>query len=98
MPVARRDQIVAEAKFIRALSYFYLVRLYGDVPLFTSEAETKADAARTPTAQVYAQIVKDATEAAAVLPPTWTGANVGRPTKGSPLALLADAHLRSEER
>jgi hypothetical protein len=93
MPTARRDQIIGEAKFIRAMSYFYLVRLYGAVPVFTSEAATNGTAARTPVDSVYAQVVKDATDAAAALPTTWTGTNLGRPTKGSALALLADVSL-----
>src|SRR5215207_6012878 len=37
MDPALRDRIVAEAKFLRALHYFNLVRLFGAVPIFTKE-------------------------------------------------------------
>jgi hypothetical protein len=90
---AVRDQVVGEAKFLRALGYFYLVRLYGDVPLVTTTAEQVGQPARTPKEQVYAQILKDATEAEAALPATWSAPNKGRAPKGAAQALLAEFHL-----
>src|SRR5919106_5191649 len=52
MNQTRRASIVGEAKFLRALSYFYLVRFWGDVPLMTTEDEASPDVARTPSEQV----------------------------------------------
>ncbi len=91
---ATRQARVGEMKFIRALLYFNLVRLYGDVPLVTQET-TDPNAyfgqGRTPTAQVYTQIIKDLTEAAGVLPTT--AAQPGRVVKTAAQALLAKVYL-----
>src|SRR5690554_6797970 len=79
---------VAEAKFLRALSYFYLVQTWGDVPmpLFETAVSSKK-VIRTPSSEVYAQILKDLTEAEAVLPVVAT--DYGRVTKGAAQFLLA---------
>jgi len=89
-----RDARVGEMKFIRALLYFNLVRLYGDVPLVTQET-TDPNAyfgqGRTVATQVYDQIIKDLTEAAQVLPATSTQA--GRVRQTAAQALLAKVYL-----
>jgi hypothetical protein len=95
---ALRARLLAETKFLRALYYFNLVRLYGDVPLVTAyqkDGITAADfaIARTPSTVVYAQIEKDLQEAADVLPISYTSPNVGRATRGAALALLAKVYL-----
>jgi hypothetical protein len=94
---AVQSRLVAEAKFLRALWYFNLVRLYGDVPLIT-EPQTGITAkdyeiARTPSVEVYAQIEKDLKEAADVLPASYQSPNVGRATRGAALALLSKVYL-----
>lgn len=93
MDDAQKSQILAEAKFLRALGYFYLVRLYGDVPLVLTPEDQAALGPRTPVATVYAQIVKDATEAEAALPAVWGSTDKGRATKGSAEALLAEQYV-----
>ena len=93
MDETQRNQILAEAKFLRALGYHYLVRLYGDVPIVTTTEEQLGSGARAPAAQVYAQIIKDATEAEAVLPLTWPAVEKGRATKGAAQALLAEHYI-----
>jgi hypothetical protein len=93
MDETQKAQILGEAKFLRALGYFYLVRLYGDVPLVTTPEEQAALGGRTPQAEVFAQIVKDATEAEAALPLSWTATDKGRATKGAAEALLAEQYL-----
>ncbi|MEJ0055687.1 MAG: RagB/SusD family nutrient uptake outer membrane protein [Bacteroidota bacterium] len=58
---------IGEAKFLRALTYFNLVVLWGDVPLRTTVTDVQdATVARSSKADVYTQIIKDLTEAAAV--------------------------------
>ena len=68
------DQYAAEAKVLRALAHFDLVRIYGKpytedqgaslgVPLVTGVLESNAKPARSTVAEVYAQVVKDLTEA-----------------------------------
>lgn len=89
-----KAHIIAEAKFLRAYYYFELVKFFGDVPLVIDkrlgiEDVRKID--RAPKADVYAQIEKDLTEAAAVL--NTVAAQKGRATKGAALALLGKAYL-----
>ena len=68
------DQYAAEAKVLRALAHFDLVRIYGKpytedqgaslgVPLVTGVLESNAKPARSTVAEVYTQVVKDLTEA-----------------------------------
>jgi hypothetical protein len=90
-------RLVAEAKFLRALYYFNLVRLYGDVPLVLHD-QTSIDLSdlqvpRTPAATVYAQIEKDLTEATVNLPNSYTGADIGRATAGAAQSILAKVYL-----
>ena len=61
MAVDERNTLVAEAKFIRALLYFNLIRYYGDVPYKDSEtgALNNLDIPRTPVAVIYNNIIKD---------------------------------------
>lgn len=86
-----KTRYLAEAKFIRAYAYFRLVRAFGDVPLrlHVPEDVSEYNIPRSSKAEVYAAIEQDLTEAAAVLPPSYTGIDVGRATKGAALALHA---------
>lgn len=93
-----KQQYLAEAKFIRALIYFQLVRKWGDVPLVTkslnSTDEITANTFRQPQAAVYAQIVTDLTDALqSKLPDLQTGAGVGRTSKAAINGLLGQVYL-----
>jgi hypothetical protein len=90
-----KARYLAEAQFIRAYDYFRLVNAWGDVPLRLHVPKSAADynLARSPKATVYAQIETDLTAAAAVLPTTYTAADVGHVTKGAALALHAKVAL-----
>jgi len=94
---ATKDRILGEAKFLRALFYFNLVRLYGDVPLITEYQNYVSSAEyaipKSPSADVYAQIEKDLTEAASVLPGSYSSPDAGRATAGASKALLAKVYL-----
>ena len=61
MDVAKRNNLVAEAKFIRALLYFNLIRYFGDVPYRDSETTSFNDLniTRTPVATIYENIIED---------------------------------------
>ncbi len=88
------QRIVGEAKFLRAWAYTELVTLWGGVPLpLTIPKSTTSTLPRSSVADVYAQIKKDLTEAQAVLPATYAGAELGRATKGAAQMLLARAYL-----
>ncbi len=91
MDATLKARYVAEAKFVRAYNYFRLARAYGDVPLRLHYPKTAADynIPRTARAQVYAQVEKDLTDAAAVLPQSYSGLDIGRATKGAALSLHA---------
>lgn len=90
---AQQQELIAEGKFMRAFSYFWLVRTFGGVPLYLSaEEQRKAGKPRAGEAEVLAQIIQDASEAEAALPWKRTGSQIGRANKASALTLLADAH------
>ena len=61
-----KDMLMAQAKFLRGFNYFWLVRLYGAVPLITEETDLVAgEIVRDPIADVYGLIVSDLQEAIA---------------------------------
>jgi len=90
-----KARYIAEAKFIRAYQYFRLVRAFGDVPLrlHLPKDASEYNLPRTPKAQVWAAIEQDLTEAASALPASYSGADVGRTTKGAALAFRAKAAM-----
>ncbi len=93
-----KNRLIAECKFLRGWAYHYLIWRFGDVPLLlnpTSGQEMLP--ARTPKAEVVAQIYKDLTEAAQYLPVKYTGADLGRVTKGAALGFLAKEYLFNKE-
>jgi hypothetical protein len=93
-----RGQYLAQAKFIRALMYFQLVRKWGPVPVvtvpLTSTAEVMANTYRQSEAAVYTQIVADLKDAlTSDLPNQQTGANAGRVSKAAINGLLGQVYL-----
>lgn len=97
---ATRARLVREAKFIRGLLYFNIVRLWGDAPLVlhdpTSIDVNAQKIRRSPKDTIYAQIISDLNEAT-LLPKTYTGADIGRATSGAAHALLAKVYLTRRE-
>jgi starch-binding outer membrane protein, SusD/RagB family len=94
IPAATKTQLLAQAKFLRGFCYYYLVTTFGAVPLHTtfSTSASAADAP-APLADLYAQIIKDLTEASNELPNT-PAAGTGKPaTKATALFLLAKTYL-----
>jgi hypothetical protein len=93
----RKAQILAEAKFLRALHYFFLVTTYGDVPLvLTNNATGNAlFPARTPAAAVWLQIEQDLISAdSSLLANSGGNPNNGRASQGSAAALLAKVYAQ----
>lgn len=96
---ASKKQFKGEALFLRALSYFNLVRLYGNVPLVVrteSPGESLNDKRNT-TADVYAQIENDLKAAATLLPVTYGSSDAGRATAGSANALLGKVYVTEKK-
>ncbi|MBB6461720.1 RagB/SusD family nutrient uptake outer membrane protein [Flammeovirga kamogawensis] len=87
---ADKNKLLGEAYFIRAYSYFYLVRLFGDVPLFTTPVapDEIGKIARTPVAEVLTQIEADLKFASENLG-TKSEMEVGRATSGAAKGYLA---------
>jgi hypothetical protein len=97
---AMKTEAVGEAKFMRALCYFYLVNLWGDVPLaLTTDEKINNSLTRSSTAIVYQQIVKDLTDAENSLLDDYSnsGGQRTRPNKYTAIALLARTYLYTKD-
>ncbi|MDQ1139350.1 RagB/SusD family nutrient uptake outer membrane protein [Pedobacter agri] len=94
MDETTKKRIIAEAKFLRALFYFNLTLYYGRPPLMLTPSQPKDVPANATTAQAYAQVAKDLTEAIADLPVSYPAADLGRATKGAAYALLGKTYLQ----
>ncbi|GAB3163241.1 RagB/SusD family nutrient uptake outer membrane protein [Telluribacter humicola] len=93
-----KEQYKAEAKFVRALIYFHLVRKWGDVPLVTKQLttadEVNASTYREKKEVVYQQIIADLKDVVvSPLPNLPTAANKGRVSKAAGNALLGQVYL-----
>jgi hypothetical protein len=91
-----RNELTAEAKFIRAFSYFYLTNFFGDVPMaLTVDFNQTQNLPRMPQQQVYAQIIKDLKEAQAALSADYSIGKGERiiPNKWAATLLLARVYL-----
>jgi hypothetical protein len=92
MNAALKDTRVLEAKFLRALSLFYAVQTWGDIPMPLEEVTTPSkDFPRVLSADVYKQIIGDLIECEAKLPVV--ASNYGRATRGAAQFLLARVYL-----
>lgn len=92
----RSREYIAEAKFLRAYFYFELVRFFGDVPLITGIlGSNEYNKPRDPAEEVFAQIIKDLSEAVPDLPEktSLSGLDFYRATKGAANALLGKVYL-----
>jgi hypothetical protein len=97
---ATRNRYYAEVRFLRALTYFNAVRIWGAVPLVTTELKAIPDAyqyGRASVAEVYAKIEEDLDFAEKNLPVTQTGVNLGRATKGAATALFGKVLLTEKK-
>ncbi len=95
MEESLKKRYIAEVKFLRALNYFNLVRLYGGLPLVTKESTslTGLDVPKADESEIYALIEEDLLEAEQVLPVSYPASETGRATKGAVKALLAKVYL-----
>jgi hypothetical protein len=94
---AYKRQTDGEMTFIRAFAYYYMVRLFGGVPIRTEATEAESDRflPRASVDSVYALIFKDFKNASEKCLPfsQQPDARFGRPAKGAAQALLASAYL-----
>lgn len=100
-----KKQLLGEAKFTRAFCYFYLVNLYGDVPLLTStDFKVNSVAPRASKSLVYQQMTADLLDAQAALNDNYVGDDAisvtterVRPCKAAAMALLARVYLYTKQ-
>jgi starch-binding outer membrane protein, SusD/RagB family len=95
MDSTRKNQIIGEASFLRALNYFNATRLWGNLPLVT-KPQTSAEArsnTRADSTAIYGQIISDLTVALNNLPTSWPDAQRGRATSYAARGLLAKVYL-----
>lgn len=91
-----KERFIAEARFLRALNYFNLVRIYGRVPLVLDFVTDLNDNIYPPTSsrdEIYEQIITDLKAAEDVLPSNYPTTDMGRTTKGAAKSLLAKVYL-----
>ncbi len=95
----KKLQYEGEARFVRALMYFNLVRLFGGVPLQLHATTSLKDLAvkRSSAAEVYAQIISDLRFGETHLPLSNAAGNAGRATKGAAMALLVKTYLTQKK-
>ncbi|WP_366185563.1 RagB/SusD family nutrient uptake outer membrane protein [Flavobacterium ovatum] len=89
-----RNNLVGQAYFLRAFDYWYLVNLYGNVPLVLDVPDLDNLYVKQAAKQaVWDQIVADLGKAETMLPAQWTGDDLGRPTSGAATALKGKSYL-----
>ncbi len=89
-----QTRLINEAKFLRGLLYFNMVRMFGEIPLVVSEdAPLNPEAAAVP--EIYDQIIVDLTDAESL--PADGSIQEGRATSGAAKGVLAKVYLRLGE-
>lgn len=94
MDATLKNRYLGEAHFLRALFYYELATFFGNVPLELKSSLPTDKPATSPVSAVWAQVEQDCVAAAAVLPASYTGNDVGRATKGAANALMAKAYMQ----
>jgi hypothetical protein len=94
LPAANISQLTNEAKFLRAYAYFYLVNLYGKVPLILStDVNLSAQAPQSEISTIYQQIIKDLSDAKQGLSASYPGGGKVRANKWAAAAMLSRTYL-----
>ncbi len=93
-----KSRILAEASFLRALFYFNLTNLYGDVPLILKHQTVEESlVGRSAKAAVIDQVIMDLNTAIAGLPVSYAATDLGRVTKGAAIALKSRVYLYNKK-
>lgn len=88
------EAVLGESYFLRGLAYFYLVRMYGDIPLILKEKDASLHMPRTSVAQIYDEaIIPSLKKAVQMLPTTSRSGFSSTPSKWAAEACLADAYM-----
>ena len=99
MDDALKTRLLGEAHFLRALFYFHLSNLWGEVPLVQSLQIVGEEAlvSRDPKATVVTAVFQDLDVAINSLPESYPSSELGRATKGAALALKSRVHLYEKQ-
>lgn len=92
-----KSRYIAEARFLRALIYFDLVRAFGGVPTPQAVPVGNEIYIRSSESEVYALIESDLKAAAGILPVSYGASDKGRATSGAARALLAKVYLYNQQ-
>jgi hypothetical protein len=99
-PDADKKRIEGEAKFFRGFAYFNITRAFGSVPLILERYNYSQDKIGcTSEDQIWEQVIADLNDASQKMPTRtqWGPANLGRATKGTALAFLANAYMYKKD-
>lgn len=92
--IPTKQQLNGEALFLRSLAYFYLINIYGDVPLvLTTQVDVTSVAPRDSITHIYSQIISDLLQAKLILSESYPSAGKVRANKWAASALLARVYL-----
>ena len=97
MDAGLKTRLIAEARFIRGLLYFNLIRIYGNVPLVTTETTDLNDTDKTNVGtapEVWQLIIDDLQFAESNLPASYGATDIGRATQGAAEGMLAKVYLQ----
>lgn len=89
----KKDRLLGEVKFLRALYYYDLALLWGDVPIIDKISDPDDRPANKTQDEVYEFAAKDLREASMVLAESYTNVDLGRATVGAAKALLARIYM-----
>ncbi|OWW27044.1 RagB/SusD family nutrient uptake outer membrane protein [Zobellia sp. OII3] len=94
---SERNEILGQAHFFRAFVYFYMVNMYGNIPLVDKTPDPKNDEELFPSQAspqaVWDLIIADLQQAESLLPKSWSEEDLGRPTSWAATALKGKSHL-----
>lgn len=96
LPAEEINPLIGEARFVRAFSYYHLVRVFGDIPyidFFITDPGAVIGISKTSEADVYAKIIEDLSFAKQWLPDSQPSDVRSRPTKGTAASYLASVYL-----
>lgn len=97
LTVQEKNTIMGEARFLRAMQYFYLAGIFGDIPyIITTDYNQNSKAKRLPIAQIYENIIGDLTSAVEMLPEPVPTSRI-RVNKATAMALLARVYLYNNQ-
>jgi starch-binding outer membrane protein, SusD/RagB family len=92
-----KNRILGEAKFLRAVYYYNLLNIWGNIPLILQPSQPQDKPSQATPEQVWTQVEQDLTEAAAILPNSYSGDDLGRATKGAAQGYLGRAYMQQKK-